>query len=78
MNGTCRDGAVNYALAGDVIGAVNGSLDSQRLANSHFFDPVSAIVGLNTVNPFRVAGALLAFPALFMGSEISPHTVYTP
>ena len=45
---------------------------------AHFFDAVPNLFGQGTANPFRIIGSILAFPFLFMGPELSPHTVYTP
>jgi RHS repeat-associated protein len=40
----------------------------------HSLDAVHNIVGMNTINPLRIAGSLAASPLLFMGRAISPHS----
>src|SRR5271154_3986838 len=37
-------------------------------------DLVGNVLGLNTLNPFRFIGSILAAPTLFMGPGISPHS----
>jgi hypothetical protein len=37
------------------------------------FDAVHNIVGMNTANPLRIVGSLLAAPLLFTDRETSPH-----
>ena len=51
---------------------------TKGIYQAHFFDPVPNLFGQGTANPFRIIGSFLAFPFLFMGPELSPHTVYTP
>jgi RHS repeat-associated protein len=40
----------------------------------HALDPVHNIVGMNTLNPLRIAGSLIASPMLFMDRDTSPHS----
>lgn len=66
-------------------GAAANVLTSKMLANSigakvekfkgHPLDPVHNIVGMNTVNPLRIAGSLGATPLLFSEDrDLSPHS----
>jgi hypothetical protein len=45
---------------------------------AHFFDAVPNLFGQGTANPFRIIGSFLAFPFLFAGPVLSPHTIYVP
>lgn len=67
-------------------GAAANVLKSKMLADSigaemeefrgHALDPVHNIVGMNTMNPLRIAGSLVAAPLLFNSDrEKSPHTL---
>jgi hypothetical protein len=38
------------------------------------FDPVHNVIGLNTLNPLRIVGSIIATPLLFSKESISPHT----
>ena len=38
-------------------------------------DLVHHVLGLNTINPFRIAASVLMAPTLFMGPEKSQHTL---
>lgn len=66
-------------------GAAANSLLSRALAHrvgakvneftGHALDPVHNIVGMNTLNPLRIAGSLLATPLLFnKDRDKSPHS----
>ncbi len=42
----------------------------------HPFDPVPNIAGFNTINPVKIIGSVLSFPAIIWGGpELSPHTL---
>ncbi|MGE0467631.1 MAG: RHS repeat-associated core domain-containing protein [Steroidobacteraceae bacterium] len=43
---------------------------------NHALDAVGNIVGFNTLNPIKFVGSILASPTMFMGSAVSPHSVY--
>ena len=44
--------------------------------NNHPYDLVPNVVGMNTANPVKIIGSVLAIPLLFMGGEQkSPHTL---
>ncbi|MFN4291751.1 MAG: hypothetical protein ACK4E7_12860 [Permianibacter sp.] len=44
--------------------------------HDHPFDPVPNIAGLNTANPFKIVGSILAVPfVIWGGPERSPHTL---
>jgi len=65
-------------------GAAANVLRSRMFANKvgaeivendgHPLDAVHNIVGMNTVNPLRIAGSVIAAPLLFKNDRISPHT----
>ena len=66
-------------------GAAANSLLSRALAQrigahvneftGHALDPVHNIVGMNTLNPLRIAGSVLAAPLLFnKDRDVSPHS----
>lgn len=40
----------------------------------HSLDAVHNVIGMNTINPLRIAGSLLATPLLFRGRDVSPHS----
>jgi RHS repeat-associated protein len=40
----------------------------------HALDPVHNIIGMNTINPLRIAGSLIASPLLFKDRDTSPHS----
>jgi hypothetical protein len=43
------------------------------------WDLVPNIIGLNTLNPIKIIGSIIAAPTLFMGPAVSPHTLpYSP
>ena len=74
---TFNGGAVNYEAAGRVISSVGGSLDPISRQNAHRFDLVPQVVGGNG-GLLEILGSILISPALFMGPNVSPHTVYEP
>ncbi len=45
---------------------------------ARMFDFVSNVIGMTTLNPFKILGSTLLFPTLFMGRKLSQHSVYTP
>ncbi|MGI9318559.1 MAG: RHS repeat domain-containing protein, partial [bacterium] len=45
---------------------------------ARFFDFVPNVLGMTTLNPFRIIGSTLLFPTLFMGPGISQHSIYLP
>ncbi len=43
---------------------------------NHPLDPVHQVIGLNTLNPIKIGGAIIAFPLLFSkDQQKSPHTL---
>jgi RHS repeat-associated protein len=69
-NGPAANGQIAKKLA------FNVGANLQTPINSHFFDIVGNVIGGNTANPFKIIGSILAVPTLFMGPNISPHSVY--
>lgn len=70
-------GVTYYGSAANILvgRSLAQSVGAQLTISNHFLDAVGNVVGLNTFNPFRVVGSIIASPAMFMGS-ISPHSVY--
>lgn len=74
---TFNGGAANYALGAYRARQLGGSFTPISSQNSHYFDPVSNLVGMNTVNPIRIGGSVLwGAPNLF--TSLSPHGSYSP
>jgi RHS repeat-associated protein len=65
--------AANQYVAASLAQSVGATFNGPY---NNFFDAVGNVVGLNTFNPFRIIGSILAFPLLFMGPKISPHDCY--
>jgi hypothetical protein len=66
--GSAANTLVTQGLAQSVGATFQGPTNS-------FFDGVGNIVGLNTLNPFRIIGSILAAPFLFKGG-VTPHNCY--
>jgi hypothetical protein len=67
------------AVSPKVLSQTASSAGATRgIYQAHFFDAVPNLFGQGTYNPFRIIGSFLAFPFMFMGSGLSPHTVYIP
>lgn len=64
--------AANRWVAKDLVRAVNAVWGGMQ---NHWFDAVGNIIGVNTLNPLKWIGSLLASPLLFF-SSVSPHSQY--
>ena len=66
------DGAAANVLASKMLAhRIGANIDRFE---GHALDPVHNIVGMNTVNPLRIAGSLIASPLLFKDRDTSPHS----
>jgi hypothetical protein len=66
------DGAAANILASKLLAHRIGAIIDRF--EGHALDPVHNIVGMNTLNPLRIAGSLIASPMLFMDRDTSPHS----
>ena len=65
-------GAANNLVAQSLAGKMGANFVG---GFSHEFDLVGNVIGMNTLNPVRIIGSILAAPTLPF-SSISPHSNY--
>jgi RHS repeat-associated protein len=66
--GSAANSLVAQGLSQSVGATFEGAFNSP-------FDAVGNVLGLNTLNPFRIVGSILAFPSLFTGG-VTQHNCY--
>ncbi|MBV6501190.1 MAG: hypothetical protein CJBNEKGG_03695 [Prosthecobacter sp.] len=72
MNITYHGAAANVMLSKRLAGQIGANIN---VFKGHALDPVHNLVGMNTLNPLRLAGSLVASPLIFRGDrDLSPHS----
>lgn len=72
MNITYHGAAANVMLSKRLAGQIGANIN---VFKGHALDPVHNLVGMNTLNPLRMAGSLVASPLIFQGDrDLSPHS----
>lgn len=72
MNITYHGAAANVMLSKRLAGQIGANIN---VFKGHALDPVHNIVGMNSINPLRLAGSLVASPLVFQGDrDLSPHS----
>jgi RHS repeat-associated protein len=72
MNITYHGAAANVMLSKRLARQIGANIN---VFKGHALDPVHNLVGMNTLNPLRMAGSLIASPLIFQGDrDLSPHS----
>jgi hypothetical protein len=72
MNITYHGSAANVMLSKRLARQTGANIN---VFKGHALDPVHNLVGMNTLNPLRMAGSLIASPLIFQGDrDLSPHS----